>query len=269
MGVSGFLRTILEIKKEAVAAARTAIPLTTLRREAEQTKDPVPFEPAMAKSSPRDVGIIAEIKKASPSRGDIRPDLDVAAFALDYTRAGARAVSVLTESRYFKGSLEDLETVCSATDLPVLRKDFLISAYQIFEAKKAGASAVLLITTLLTRDQQRDFTLLTRELHMEPLVEVSSEFELDQALYCGARVVGINNRNLTTLEVDVTAARRIASFLPNDIIPVEASGIRDRAGIEKGLDSGICNFLVGESIVRAGDTRAFIRTLRGEDPKEP
>lgn len=268
MGISGFLKTILDIKQEEVAAARSAIPLNTIRREAEDTPEPVSFEQAMAQSSPQDVGIIAEIKKASPSKGDIRVDLDPAAYARDYTRAGARAISVLTESRYFKGSLKDLETACKETDLPVLRKDFLISEYQIFEAKKAGASSVLLITTLLSRDQQRDFTLLTRELGMEPLVEINSEFEMDQALFCGARVVGINNRNLTTLEVDVTAAQRIAAFLPKEIIPVEASGISGRAGIEKGLNSCICNFLVGESIVRAKDTRAFIRTLRGEDSQE-
>ncbi|WP_022668719.1 indole-3-glycerol phosphate synthase TrpC [Desulfospira joergensenii] len=265
MGVSGFLKTILEIKQEEVAAGKTAIPLAILRREAEDTPIPASFEPVMAKSSPKDPGIIAEIKKASPSKGDIRPDLDPKSYAKEYTRAGARAISVLTESRYFKGSLKDLEIACSATDLPVLRKDFIISSFQIFEAKKAGASAVLLITTMLSRDQQRDFTLLTRELGMEPLVEINSEFELDQALFCGAKVVGINNRNLSTLEVDVTAAQRIAAIFPDDIIPVEASGISGRAGVEKGLENGIFNFLVGESIVRAADTRAFIRSLRGEE----
>ena len=268
MGVSGFLRTILDIKKDELASARSVIPLKTVRLEAEEALIAASFEDAMVRSSQQDVGIIAEIKKASPSKGDIRPDLDPAAYARDYTRAGARAISVLTESRYFKGCLTDLETACSETDLPVLRKDFIISDYQIFEAKKAGASAVLLITTMLSRDQQRDFTFLTRELGMEPLVEINSEFEMEQALFCGARVVGINNRNLTTLEVDVTAAQRIAAFLPKEIIPVEASGISSRAGIEKGLASGICNFLVGESIVRASDTRAFIRILRGEDPEE-
>ncbi len=264
MGVSGFLKTILEIKRQEVAAGKAAIPLAAMRQEAEDMPIPPDFKAAMAQSTPDDPGIIAEIKKASPSKGDIRPGLDPRAYAENYTRAGARAISVLTESRYFKGSMKDLEGACSVTHRPVLRKDFIISSFQIFEAKRAGASSVLLITTLLSRDQQKDFTLLTRELGMEPLVEIHSEFELEQALLCQARVVGINNRNLTTLEVDVTAAQRIAALFPDDIIPVEASGISGREGIEKGLSAGICNFLVGESIVRAKDTQAFIKTLRGE-----
>ncbi len=263
MGVSGFLKTILEIKQEEVAQRKSAIPPASMRREAEEAKVPADFEKALAGSEPRNPGIIAEIKKASPSKGDIRTDLDPEAYARQYTRAGARAISVLTESRYFKGSLKDLETVCRTTDLPVLRKDFIISSYQIFEAKRAGASSVLLITTLLSRDQQKDFTGLVRELGMEPLVEITSEYELDQALFCGAKVMDINNRNLTTLEVDPTAAKRISAFLPKEIIQVEASSISGREAIEKGIQAGIYNFLVGESIVRADDPVKFIRSLRG------
>lgn len=262
--MEGFLKQVVEAKKEEIAKHRSAIPLNTLRREAENTPVSADFSAAMAQSTIEDPGIIAEIKKASPSKGDIRPDLTVAELVEAYTQGGARAISVLTEAKYFKGSLGDLETACQTTDLPVLRKDFIFTDYQIYEAKKAGASAVLLITTMLSLGQQEELTCLTRELGMEPLVEINSEWEFAQAHRAMAKIVGINNRNLTTLKTDPTVAKRVAKIFPQEIIPVEASGISCRADIEKGLDENIVNFLVGESIVRAKDTQAFIQTLRGK-----
>lgn len=262
MGIDGFLKRVKEIKFRELAGLTSRIPLKTMRREAEEALPKASFLEAMEKSSPDNIGIIAEIKKASPSKGDLRPDLDPALFAKHYTKAGARAVSVLTESEFFKGSLKDLEMVCNATDLPVLRKDFIIDAYQIYEAKRAGASSVLLITTLLSRDQLKDYIFLVRELGMEPLVEITSEKEFETAYYCSAKVVDINNRNLQTLETDLTVSKRIGAILPDDIIPIEASGISSFKDIETGLSSRIFNFLVGESIVRAEDTIAFIRELR-------
>ena len=268
MKMQGFLKTIVEIKNEEIARARAIRPLTDLRRDAETTSAPASFHEAMKASTKEAPGIISEVKKASPSKGDIRIDLDVAAYAKAYTKGGARAISVLTESKYFKGTLSDLELVCRNTDLPVLRKDFVFDAYQIYEAKKAGASAVLLITTLLDPALQADLTRLTRELGMEPLVEINSESEFQQAYEASARVVGINNRNLATLEVDTTVARRVAKIFPSEIIPVEASGISDPSGIHAGIDTGIFNFLVGESIVRAKDPARFIRTLLGKTEEE-
>lgn len=261
MKVDGFLKKMVEIKQEEIERHRSAVPLKTIRREAEQTKMPISFLSAMAKSHGKHVGIIAEIKKASPSRGEIRLDLDVESYVKKYTAAGARAISVLTEPIYFKGSLTDLETACKATDLPVLRKDFIINDYQIFEAKKAGAASILLITTLLSPKQQADYVSLVRDLGMEPLVEINSEWEFEQAYTSGARVVGINNRNLQTLKTDPTIAKRVAKIFPEDVIAVEASGISSRRDIERGLDENIFNFLVGESIVRADDTKAFIQEL--------
>jgi indole-3-glycerol phosphate synthase/indole-3-glycerol phosphate synthase/phosphoribosylanthranilate isomerase len=261
MKVEGFLKTMVAIKKEEIDRHRSALPLKSVRKQAEQTKACASFLSAMQESRRDHAGIIAEIKKASPSRGDIRPDLDVDAYVKKYTKAGARAISVLTESVYFKGSLADLTLACKATDLPVLRKDFIIDEYQIFEAKQSGASAILLITTLLSPKQQSDYTSLVRDLGMEPLVEINSEWEFEQAYTSGARVVGINNRNLQTLETDPTIAKRVAKIFPEDIIPVEASGISCRKDIERGLAENIFNFLVGESIVRAKDTRAFIQSL--------
>ena len=262
MGIEGFLKKVLEIKFLEVSKAKSQIPFNTLRREAESTNPGADFLTAMGKSSPDEIGIIAEIKKASPSRGDIQPDLDTVLYTEMFTRAGARAISVLTESQYFKGNLKDLENVCANTDLPVLRKDFIVSSYQIYEAKKAGASSILLITTILSKDQLKDYINLVRELDMEPLVEIASEKEFETAYDCEAKVVDMNNRNFQTLETDLNVSKRIAAILPKGIIPVEASGISSFTDIQKGLSSGIFNFLVGESIVRAKDTESFIKELR-------
>ncbi len=261
MKPEGFLKTMVRIKEDSVAHNRRTLPLAVLRKEAEKMSAGGDFYKAMARSTPRDVGIIAEIKKASPSKKEICLDLDPHTYVRDCEKAGARAISVLTEPVYFKGSLKDLKTACTATRLPVLRKDFIISTYQIYEAKQAGAGSVLLITTLLSRNQQADYTTLARELGMEPLVEISSEWECEQALGTGAKVVGINNRNLATLEVDPDTALRVAAVLPADIVPVAASGISCRQDIKKAVDAGIYNFLVGESIVRATDRKAFLQSL--------
>lgn len=266
--LEGFLKKIVEIKSLEISQSKRDLPFANLRKEAELITKKADFLSAMQKSCPDDIGIIAEIKKASPSKGDIRIDLDVPLYAKNYTKAGARAISVLTESQYFKGSLKDLKTVCENTDIPVLRKDFTISSYQIFEAKKAGASSILLITTALSKDQLQDYILLVRELAMEPLVEITSEREFEIAYDCGAKVVDINNRNLQTLETDLGVSKRIAAILPDDIIPVEASGISAFADIQKGLAANISNFLVGESIVRAKDTQAFIKELRNIDQEK-
>mgnify|MGYP001087810948 CR=1 FL=1 len=265
MAISGFLKTMQEIKQAEIAEHRRHIPLVSLRRDAETLAAPPDFKSAMAAGTPSDIGIIAEIKKASPSKGDLCVDLDPGTYAGIYETAGARAISVLTESVYFKGGLSDLQTVCMHTGLPVLRKDFIIHEYQIYEARQAGAGAVLIITTLLSPDQQKDFTHLVRELKMTPLVEICSEWEMDQALTTGADIVGINNRNLSTLDVDPDAAVRIAPLFPEGIIPVAASGFSCRKDIQAGIHAGIFNFLIGESIVKSKDPETFIRSLKNDD----
>jgi len=269
MGISGFLREVVALKRVDVARAEGLIPLKQIRQEVEsalKNREPgyrnnFAFLHAIENSRPGNVGIIAEIKKASPSRGDIRPDLDPAKYAQEYTEAGACAVSVLTEEHYFKGSLADLKAVRAATSLPLLRKDFTLSSYQIYEAKAAGADSILLITSMLSKEQLRDYVALSREIGMEPLVEIHSEWELDKALFASARVVGINNRNLETLETDLNVAKRVVPFFSSDQIAVEASGISSSEDIRDGLDSGIFTFLVGESIVRAENKKEFIQTL--------
>ncbi len=263
MAVKGFLKEVIALKKKDVASARGEVSLSRIRKKAEQyiSESNTDFLEALKLAAPGHVGIIAEIKKASPSKGDIKIDLDPGEYAEKYTEAGAGAISVLTEQHFFKGSLDDLKAVRKNTTLPVLRKDFTLSSYQIYEARAAGADSVLLITSILTREQLRDYTLLARELGMEPLVEVHSEWELEKAVFADARIIGINNRNLQTLKTDIDVAARVVPFFTKDQIPVEASGISSPDDIQKGLDAGICNFLVGESIVRAKDTVKFIQSL--------
>ncbi|MCF6245870.1 MAG: indole-3-glycerol phosphate synthase TrpC [Desulfobacula sp.] len=268
MAVHGFLKEVLSIKFAELSEAKSHISLNKIRKEAEEANTSASFLSAMQQSCADDIGIIAEIKKASPSKGDIRTDLDPELFAQAYTKGGARAISVLTEPHYFKGHLDDLKKVCANTDLPVLRKDFTISSYQIYEARRSGASSILLITTILSADQLKDYICLIRELGMEPLVEITSEKEFEIAYNCGATIVDINNRNLQTLETDLNVSKKIAAILPPDIIPVEASGISSFADIKNSMNHNMFNFLVGESIVRSDNPEKFIKTLRNHNVPE-
>lgn len=261
MAPRGFLKTVIAEKKNDIARAMAQRSLNDLRRDAEETRHAASFLSAMTKSRSGQAGIIAEIKKASPSKGDIRIDLDPGPYAEKYTRAGAAAISILTEEHFFKGSLNDLIKVRQSTDLPILRKDFTIAEYQIYEAAAAGANSILLIVSILSRQQLKDYVLLTRELGMEPLVEIHSEWELENALYADAKIIGINNRNLETLKTDTTVAARVVPFFTANQIPVSASGVKGPDDIQKGMNAGIFNFLVGESIVRAKDTEKFISQL--------
>lgn len=261
MRPQGFLKVVMEEKKSEVTETRRKTPLTSLREEAEHQERSAPMLAALKKSSSAGAGIIAEIKKASPSRGDIRPDLSVSQFAEIYTRGGAAAISVLTEKKYFKGSLEDLKTVCSHSPLPVLRKDFILSSFQIFEARAAGADAVLLITAMLSPNQLNEYVALAREINLEPLVEIHSEWEFETAAISGAALIGVNNRNLQTLETDLSVSERLAPFFTKEQVPVEASGIASPRDIRRGLDHGYLNFLVGGSIVEAEEPAEFIREL--------
>jgi len=264
MAIKGFLRTIKDLKQKEVAELASRTGINILRKKAEERKDNGLFKKALMASAPSNIGIIAEIKKASPSRGAIRPDLDPFKLAKIYTEGGACAISVLTESNYFKGSLKDLGEARRASDLPILRKDFIFSEFQIYESRAAGADSLLLITSLMEPGDLYDYICLSRELGMEPLVEINSEWEFEKAVSAGAILIGINNRNLETLETDLKVAHRLAPFFTGQNIPVAASGISARKDIQAGMDVGIVNFLVGESIVRATDTKAFIRELLGK-----
>ncbi len=262
MPVKGFLKKIREIKKEEIKKISKADSFQTIRGKAEASQINKDFKKALEKSNiKKKPGIIAEIKKASPSKGNIKLDIDAGVYAKKYEQAGACAVSVLTEQFYFKGSVNDLAAASSCVSIPVLRKDFVISSFQIYESKARGAGSVLLINKLLENRQLKNYIDLARQLKMEPLVEIHSEWEIESALTAGAKIIGINNRNLETLETDLEVSKRVAPLLRKNIILVEASGISSPLDIKKGMELNIYNFLVGESIVRAENPEVFIKNL--------
>ncbi len=262
-----FLERILETKRAEVDEARRRISDGEIRRMAEDSTDRRPFFERLVGPGPSGVNIIAEIKRASPSKGLIRADLDPARYAKTYESAGAAALSVLTDRQYFQGSFDDLRNARAATAIPVLRKDFLVSAYQVYEAAALGADAVLLIARILDREFLKDCLLLCGDLRLGALVEVHHEKELEDATYAGGRLIGINNRDLSTFQTDVGNCIRIARYLEDDQVGVAESGIRGRSDIERVLgEAGIHNFLIGESLVRAGDTEGFLRGLLGIEP---
>jgi indole-3-glycerol phosphate synthase len=212
------------------------------------------------------VALIAEVKRASPSAGSIAADADPVAQARAYAAAGAAAVSVLTEYAHFGGTLDDLAAVRAVVDLPLLRKDFLIDPDQVLAARAAGADAVLLITASVDDEELGVLIATARELGMEPLVESHTDEDLDRALATDARVVGVNARNLETLEVDVAAARtRIGRI--RDRVAVFESGIRVRADVERAVAAGASAILVGETLMRAGDPAAMTRALLGREER--
>jgi indole-3-glycerol phosphate synthase len=261
-----FLSKIVEDKKQEIAAAKQRMPEPVLREKALILRKRRPFFKKLEHPGPFGVNIIAEIKRASPSKGDIRPNLDPAVYAVEYEKGGAAALSVLTDGPHFKGGPEDLKIARETTSLPVLRKDFLISAYQIFESAVMAADAVLLIVRILALQQLKDYLVLCNELALDALVEVHSEADIEKAVLAGARLIGINNRNLKSFETDIETAGRMISLLDNDQVAVAASGIRTRKDIDVMVNSGIWNFLIGESLVRAENPGKFLESLLGKKP---
>ena len=256
-----FLSIIVEAKKEEVAIAKKTVPETALREKIGRDTPSRPFFKSLSTPGPKGVNIIAEVKRASPSKGPIKPDLDPAEYALAYEQGGACAISVLTDEKFFKGSLEDLKTVRANTTLPVLRKEFILSSYQIYESAGAGADAILLIVRILEQQQLKDYLNLCRELGMDALVEIHSETEIEKASFAGAKLIGINNRDLSSFDTHIGRAMGIASLLKPGQVPVAASGMKTREDIQRTKNAGIFNFLIGESLVRADDTKAFLASL--------
>ena len=258
-----FLAEIVKQKKREISRARKTISEGRLAESARQRTEFRPFFERLSRPGAAGVNIIAEIKRASPSKGDICPDLNAAQTAVQYEKGGAAAVSVLTDSTYFKGSLDDLKAARGACTLPVLRKEFILCRYQVYEAVTAGADAILLIARILPPEKLDQLYALCRELGMDALVEVHTPEDARMVAACGARLVGINNRNLNTFETDIAIAMDLVSRLAPDQVPVAASGISGPGDIQRNLNAGIFNFLVGESIVRADDPARFIGELVG------
>ena len=256
-----FLNRIIKQKGREIAQGRKVIAEGRLADLARQRSDFRPFYETLSDAD-TGVNIIAEIKRASPSKGDIHADLDAADTASQYENGGAAAVSVLTDPTYFKGHLDDLKAARSACSLPVLRKEFIISRYQVYEAAASGADAIQLIVSNLNREKLKQLYSLCRELGMDALVEVHTPADADIVAATDIRLVGINNRNLATFETDIAIAMELKSRLRPDQVPVAASGIADPDDVRRNLSAGIFNFLVGESIVRSPDPARFIGELK-------
>ncbi len=254
-----FLSIIVDNKKKEVETAEKSVSLEQIKKEALSKKDKRPFfESLKVKDT---INVIAEIKRASPSKGDIAIDLDPYELALKYEKGGAACLSVLTDTKYFKGSFQDFNQARKASQLPMLRKDFLVSAYQVYESAVLGADAVLLIARILTGDQMKDLLNLSLDLGMDALVEIHSEKDLEIANHADARLIGINNRNLSSFETNLGTATTLVELLDENQIPVAASGISKREDITQNLKSGINNFLIGESLAKSDNTVAFLKSL--------
>jgi indole-3-glycerol phosphate synthase len=210
-----------------------------------------------------DMNVIAEVKRSSPSKGSLAPITDPASLAEQYQEAGAAAVSVLTERRRFGGSLEDLDKVRERVSIPVLRKDFMVDEYQFLEARAHGADLVLLIVAALSKSQLRDFYDLATELGMASLIEVHTEQELESAMEIEPRIIGVNSRNLKTLDVDSAAFHQLIPRISSDVIRVAESGISSRADVELAQSAGATAILVGEALVKSGNPISAMRDLLG------
>ena len=251
------LDQILKYKREELEHLKRKVRLGDVRKKAEDVERAMGFLEREAKR----IQIIAEIKKASPSAGVIVEKYDPVGIALQYEENGATALSVLTDEHFFQGKLSDLTEVQAKVRLPVLRKDFTFDEYQIFEARGAGADAVLLIARILTDSQLKDYRQLAGELGMAGLVEIHDENELDRAVRSSANLIGINNRDLDTLKTDLAVTERLVPKVPEGVAIVSESGISSRRDIERLQKTGVNCFLVGESLLREKDPGGKLREL--------
>lgn len=255
------LDTIAAAAKKRVTAAKETIPLEKLREQAlALPQGSLAFECALKKEG---LSFICEVKKASPSKGLIAPDFPYLEIAREYEAAGADAVSVLTEPEFFLGSDDYLTEIRQTIGLSVLRKDFTVDKYQLYEAKGIGADAVLLVCALLDTQTLREYIGICDALGLSALVEAHTEAEVMSALDAGARIVGVNNRNLKTFEVDINTCIRLRPLVPKDVVFVAESGIRDGADIARIREAGVDAVLIGETLMRCQDRKAALTELKG------
>ena len=255
------LEQIIADNLAELESRKRAFPVEELQRVILEQQPPLDFASALRGD---DIQLIAEVKRASPSRGVIRPDFCAVEIARTYADSGASAISVLTEARHFQGSLNHLKDIRSALanrSTPLLRKDFLQDTYQVYESRAYGADCVLLIVTIMTPQRLVELMELSHGLGMDCLVEVHSEAELNTALESGARIMGINNRDLRTFDVDLAVTERLRPLIPADRIVVSESGIRSRKDIEKLREWGVDAVLIGEAFMCATDIAARIKEL--------
>lgn len=258
--------------KERVEQAKQKMTLEEIREQARQAHEGLsfeqplpscqsfPFEQALRKP---EISFICECKKASPSKGLIAPDFPYLQIARDYEAAGADCISVLTEPKWFLGSNDHLKEIARTVSIPCLRKDFTVDEYMIYEAKLLGASAVLLICSILSEEQIREYIGICDELGLSALVEAHDEREVQTALDAKARIIGVNNRNLKDFSVDTENSRRLRALIPDSVLFVSESGVRSAGDVQKLREIGANAVLVGETLMRAADKKAALAGLRG------
>lgn len=255
------LDRLAEYARKRTEQAKLKIPLDEINRQAVSLpKGTFAFENALKKP---DISFICECKKASPSKGLIAPDFPYLQIAKEYEAAGADCISVLTEPKWFLGSDEYLKAIASIVSIPCLRKDFLVDEYMIYEAKVLGASAVLLIGSILSEEQIKSYISICDELGLSALVEAHDENEVQTALNAGARIIGVNNRNLKDFSVDTDNSRRLRERIPRDVLFVSESGVTCAEDVAKLREIGADAVLIGETLMRAPDKKAKLTELRG------
>lgn len=255
------LEEIADFTRDRIGIMKEIFPLESLKAQAEALpQGNFPFEKAL--KSPG-ISFICEVKKASPSKGLIAPDFPYLDIAKDYESAGASAISCLTEPKYFQGQDKYLEDIVQEVTIPVLRKDFFVDEYMIYEAKLLGASAILLICSLLDDQQLKSYFQIAEQLGLSALFETHDEDEVARALRCGARIIGVNNRNLRTFQTDLNTSVTLRKLVPEDVIFVSESGIKTREDIAILESCGVGAVLIGETFMRAPNKKEMLEGLRG------
>jgi indole-3-glycerol phosphate synthase len=264
-----YLKAILEYKKSFVAQTKASCSLKELQRRLDDVAPPRPFDRALQRAPSEAVRVIPELKKASPSKGLIRSDFRPVDYARSYEQHGAAALSVLTDEQFFQGSLAILTSAREAVSIPVLRKDFTIDEYQIVEARVAGADAVLLIAAILSKAQMEDYLEMTHRLGMNAVVEIHTFKDLERALGCESKIIGINNRNLDTFEVDLRHTERILQEMPQGHITISESGISSPEDVRYCAGLGVDAILIGEALMREPDPGEALRRLMSDALQRP
>lgn len=259
--LSDILEKIVATKWQEIESHRQRVPMDELIRQCQDLPATRGFTAALANSPP--LRLIAEVKKASPSAGLIREDFDPVRIARDYHQAGASCLSVLTDENYFQGHLDYLNQIRQAVPLPLLRKDFIVDPYQVYQARVAGADAILLIAECLDPEPMKSLYDLARSLGLDVLIELHDPVNLEKVLATGTRLVGVNNRDLHTFEVDTQRTIEIRSQVPAERLIVGESGVKDRELVQSWEDAGVNAMLVGETLMRQSDIQAAVRNLLG------
>jgi indole-3-glycerol phosphate synthase len=260
-GEKTILDRIVEARRKSVAHRKRVLPNAALKMAAEKNEPPRDFAGALARKG---FNVIAELKKASPSKGILREEYAPATLAASLAGAGAAALSVLTEEEFFLGSLADLKAAKRAAGIPILRKDFIFDPWQVWEARAAGADAFLLITAILRDETLGELLELGRSLKMEPLVEVHSREELHRAVAAGARIIGVNNRDLRDFKVRIETSLELVQAIPDECIAVSESGLRTHEDLARLRSAGFDAFLVGEHLMKEADPAVPLRNLIGQ-----